>query len=152
MLESITADVEAGQYGMDERLSNLSSKISPDNQALLDDGIQRLSQLCEEARRQRVALLFDAEQSYRQAAVHMFVWELMKQFNTRPLEHPMGLQHGPPTLVYDTMHMYLRSKVSVGYRLCVRFLRIAESMLLPVYRQALTQLQHFACHCCLKIC
>jgi len=102
MLETLTAGIESGQFAIDQPLLSLESELGPETWAQVEDGIERLSRLCEHAAHLNVSLLFDAEQSYRQAGVHSFVWHLMGEYNK-----------GDFPVVYDTFQMYLRTKVCI---------------------------------------
>ncbi|CAL1135816.1 unnamed protein product, partial [Cladocopium goreaui] len=61
------------------------------------DALQRLRCLCEAAKSLAIPLLLDAEQSDRQAAVHLLARHLQAEFN---VQEP---------IVYDTIQMYLKA-------------------------------------------
>jgi len=69
-----------------------------------------------QSQRTGVRLLFDAEQSYRQPAVHYFAWQLMKTFNNNA------------PIVYDTFQMYMKNKVSENDRLDGYMLEVLVSL------------------------
>lgn len=92
LLERLTVLIELGD-GADP-LENLSAEDS----RLFHEATERLSQLCEVARKHKVSLLLDAEQSNRQPAVHLFARELQRRFNI-----------DGAIVVYDTFQMYLRA-------------------------------------------
>ena len=102
LLEVLTEDVQQSRFDLNTPLLSLENMVEPDAWAAIQAGVARLTKLCEASKQTGVDLLFDAEQSYRQPAVHMFVWHLMSLYN-----------RDGASIVYDTFQMYIASKVSL---------------------------------------
>mmetsp|Transcript_75973 Transcript_75973/g.180708 ORF Transcript_75973/g.180708 Transcript_75973/m.180708 type:complete len:428 (-) Transcript_75973:20-1303(-) len=94
LLEAMTTEMESeGSF-----LHMPRHQLSTLQQQQLDEALERLERLCQEADRCGIPLLLDAEQSPRQPAVHTIAAHLMRLYNK-----------AGKVVVYDTMQMYLRS-------------------------------------------
>jgi len=127
LLERITAVVEgqpllAGN-GTDLPAVIDAAQLLPAERADLEDSFDALHALCGRASAVGIGLLFDAEQTHRQPAIHLIARLLMREWN-----------RGALTVVYDTHQAYLvgtRERIQAelelaqlhGYTLGVKLVR-----------------------------
>jgi hypothetical protein len=100
LLETMTELIQQNKAWMSTSCDaqSIVSQLDADEQHLYDSAMANLRELCAQAQRIGIPLLFDAEQSHRQPAIDLISVELMAQFNAV----------GDRPVVYNTFQMYLR--------------------------------------------
>lgn len=96
LLERISRIVDVSRTEL-MQLEEWSSQLHAEDQEELEGALCRLRRICEVARSVDIPILFDAEQSARQPAVHLIAQKLQLEFNK-----------GRCPVIYDTIQMYLQ--------------------------------------------
>ena len=103
--------------------SDVTAALSENDKRLLETGYKRLEALCAAAQKCGLAILLDAEQSFRQPAIEVIAQRLSAQFN-----------QGGRILIYNTYQCYLKRTTSAierdsklaeerGYTFAVKLVR-----------------------------
>lgn len=96
MLEDMTMIISSNIHSTD---GEIIDSLEPHVRQEFETGLSNLQKICERASTNKIKLLLDAEQSYRQPAVNLIARVLSKEFNRKGKE---------PTL-FNTYQMYLKT-------------------------------------------
>ncbi|MEX0813230.1 MAG: proline dehydrogenase family protein [Chitinophagales bacterium] len=86
-----------GRFRLFEKV-HAGERISLTEEREMERVVDRVEQLCEAAKRQNIALFFDAEESWIQRPLDIIIREMMEQFNQEKV------------IVYNTYQMYLKNR------------------------------------------
>jgi len=99
LLEAMTRHIHAAGDGYLDAEVDPRTQLSAEEAELLGSALENMGELCAEAQRLRLPVLFDAEQSHRQPAIDFVCRRLQARFNR--------CEGGAPPVVYNTFQMYM---------------------------------------------